>query len=81
MEWIKKNLQDRADIYENFLTVRRTIISEMQRVHNKLGQHISNDEKLILQVLMQSLTKQLRELEDTTEAGLTKIRERRNWAP
>lgn len=32
MEWIRKNLLDRADIYENFLTVRRTIISEMQRV-------------------------------------------------
>lgn len=77
MEWITANLRDSATIYENFLDERQRIIVEMQKVHNKLKRNLPNDEKLILQILMQSLIKQMQELERTTEEKFAEIRQRR----
>lgn len=81
MEWIRKNLLDRAAVYENFLRERRTIIAELQKVHVKQRQTIGIDERLILQVLQQSLIQQMRELEDRTEQKFAEIRQRRNQLP
>lgn len=78
MEWITQNLRDRAAVYEDFLNGRKSIIAEMQKVHSKQKQNIPADERLILQVLMQSLINQLQELEKSTERKFTEIRQRRN---
>lgn len=78
MDWITKNLRDRAQAFEQFLHERRKIILELQKVHIKMKQNPSSDEKIILDISEQTLISQLQHLEQITETQLTKIRERRN---
>lgn len=78
MDWLTKNIRDRAAAYEHFLNERRNIILELQKISNKMKRNQSTDEKIILQVSEQTLILQLKHLETTTETRFTEIRNRRN---
>lgn len=78
MEWISRNLVDRAAAFEQFLSERRKLIMELQKISTKKEHNPSIDEQIILKISEQTLILQLQHLELVTEKRLTEIRERRN---